>query len=136
MNNPIHHIVYTDDDRDDHNFFCAALNQVRPAAKLSPFYRCDDLLEYLKDQATELPDLIFLDQNMLGNRDNECLKEIKTILRVKDIPVILYTTGANPKLEGYALSLGASKYVVKPIYHNDIKENLDLILTGYEQIES
>jgi len=136
MNRKINTVFYTDDDADDHLFFSLALNEVNPAANLHPFYRCEEILNYLSDESKSLPDIIFLDQNMPGNIGNECLQQIKKLARLQHIPVIMYTTGGNPKLVGQALELGAYKYVIKPQVHKEITENLAEILSGCEQLKS
>lgn len=133
MSRPINHVFYTDDDEDDHLIFQEALKEAKPVATLHPFYNCKDIIDYLKDETKLFPDIIFLDQNMHGNRDNECLKEIKQIAKLQNIPVIMYTTGAHPHLVGNALELGAYKYVIKPNFLADTIKNLSEVLTECEK---
>jgi PleD family two-component response regulator len=133
MSRPINNVFYTDDNPDDHLVFSMALNDVKPSAILHSFYKCEEIIDYLKDDNKPLPDIIFLDQNMQGNRTNECLHEIKRIARSEHIPIIMYTTGGSDRLVGNALELGASKYVIKPVIHRDIKQNLASILCEYEK---
>jgi response regulator RpfG family c-di-GMP phosphodiesterase len=132
MDSRINRVFYTDDDQDDHEMFSMALAEIKPAAVLHPFFNCSEIVDYLKDESKALPDIIFLDQNMPGNTGNECLREIKQIARAQNIPVVMYTTGGNPKLVGNALELGAYKYVLKPVYHKEIKSNLAEILAECE----
>ena len=134
MNRQIKHVFYTDDDEDDHLVFSIALKEVNPNAQLHSFYNCGDIINYLKDESLPLPGIIFLDQNMPGNSGNECLQEIKRIARLERIPIVMYTTGGNPKLVGQALELGAYKYVIKPTFHKDIKENLSSLISECEDL--
>jgi len=136
MSHPINNIFYTDDDPDDHLIFSLALNEVKPAAALHSFYKCNEIIAYLKDENKPLPDIIFLDQNMHGNRDNECLQEIKRIARLEQIPVIMYTTGSRDDLVGKAIEVGAYKYIIKPIIHRDIRDSLAAVISELEQLPS
>lgn len=134
MTRQINRVFYTDDDEDDHLVFSIALKEVNPAAQLHSFYNCSEIIDYLKDENMPLPDIIFLDQNMPGNSGNECLAEIKRLARLERIPIVMYTTGGNPKLVGNALELGAYKYVIKPTYHGEIKQNLSSIISECEDL--
>jgi PleD family two-component response regulator len=134
MTREIKRVFYTDDDEDDHMIFALALKEVDPAAHLHSFLNCGEIINYLKDENMPLPDIIFLDQNMPGNSGNECLAEIKRIARMERIPVVMYTTGGNPNLVGNALELGAYKYVIKPTFHQDVKQNLSSIISECEKL--
>ena len=136
MSPQINHIFYTDDDPDDQDFFSMALAEVKPSAKLHAFHNCKQVLDYLKDESNPFPDIIFLDQNMHGNTNNECLKEIKKIARLEKIPVVIYTTGGKPELVAQALELGAYKYVLKPIRIDDVKNNIRTIISECEKLDS
>jgi PleD family two-component response regulator len=134
MSRRIKHIFYLDDDVDDHLLFLLALQEVKPVASLHSFYNSQELLEYLKNEHHPRPDVIFLDQNMHGNRKNECLQEIGQLLNLRHIPVIMYATSGDPDLVGNALGLGIHSYVIKPILQRDIKENLALLISECEQL--
>jgi PleD family two-component response regulator len=134
MTRSIKRVFNTDDDDDDHLVFSLALKEVNPSATLHSFYSCSEIITYLKDENMPLPDIIFLDQNMPGNSGNECLAEIKKLAHLERIPIVMYTTGGNPKLVGNALELGAYKYVIKPTFHGEIKQNLSSIITECEDL--
>ena len=132
MNNQINRIVYVDDDSDDHLIFSLAVLEIKPTAILHTFSRCDQAISYLKDETAPLPDIIFLDQYIHGNQNNECLQELKKTARLEQVPIVIYTTGGWSKLSENATELGAYKYVIKPFIPEDIKMNLASIFTEFE----
>ena len=70
----------------------------------------------LEDLDSEtLPKLIVLDLNMPILNGTQALLEIKRDARLKEIPVIIFSTSANHDEKRKCLSFGAQDYVVKPM---------------------
>lgn len=65
-----------------------------------------------------LPALIFMDLNSHGIDGREALQIIKTEPRLKEIPVVVLTTSANPKDLNFCYQSGANAYHVKPVRHD------------------
>ena len=62
------------------------------------------------------PDLILLDVNLPGMKGTEICKNVKSDVRVKDIPILMMTgefRETDDKVRGF--SLGADDYVLKPV---------------------
>src|SRR5437870_7151396 len=75
--NKVKQIFYADDDENDHFFLTNTIEELFPSIVVKSFYYCEKLLEHLKDERNELPDIIFLDQNLPGMSGTECLRIIK-----------------------------------------------------------
>ena len=84
-----------DDDVDDQEFFSMALQEVNPAIQLATASNGVDALEALSNGRV-CPNVIFLDLNMPKLDGWECLKRIKEIENLKNIPVIIYSTLEPP----------------------------------------
>jgi len=88
-------------------------------AELDPDFSCRfagdgvEALALLKDEHFT-PGIIFMDLNMPRMSGNECLTEIKQNPRIRDIPVYIYSTSADPKLKEECMELGAQDFIVKP----------------------
>ncbi|HEY0047222.1 MAG TPA: response regulator, partial [Flavobacterium sp.] len=82
-------IILADDDADDRVIFSEALSEVRANQQLTVFSDGVELMNYLQ-QAAELPQLLFLDLNMPKKSGFECLREIRTNERYKDISIAIY----------------------------------------------
>ncbi|MEO8474861.1 MAG: response regulator [Chryseolinea sp.] len=105
--------MIVDDDSDDRFFFCRAIE------KISPLYACieaqqgEDALWQLKNLA-DLPNYIFLDLNMPLMDGKRCLAEIKKDDKLRNIPVIIYSTSSSAEDIRITEKLGAAYYLVKP----------------------
>jgi CheY-like chemotaxis protein len=107
-------ILLVDDDIDDHEIFCMALENLENCYKCIFAKDGIEALEILKNEEIFIPDIIFLDLNMPRMNGIECLYEIKKNHRTSHIPVIMYSTSSDPKIVEGVKDLGASEYLVKP----------------------
>ncbi len=121
-------IFLADDDTDDVEIFQYALNTVHPQCMLTVAVNGVELLEKLH-QAAALPDLVFVDINMPLMNGFETIEKIKTDDRLKDIPVIFYSTSFEQPERKRAFELGADHYLMKPndvtVLKNIIRELLE-----------
>lgn len=124
-------LYYVDDDADDHYFFETALKEVDPSIIYRPFYDCAEVLKTLNDENEPVPDIIFLDLNMPGNFNYECLRKIKITARIMLIPVVIYTTAEGSKASADSMTKGAFKHIVKPTSLKELKNHFFEIF-GYQ----
>lgn len=127
MNNKRLHIFLVDDDADDRMLFQEAMNEVDPQAKLSLADGCDMFIKLANTE--DKPDIILLDLNMPGLNGFECLEEIKNKHQLGAIPVIIYSTTANPEQVKKTYKKGATLYVQKPSSYEGIKILMNKILS-------
>jgi CheY-like chemotaxis protein len=106
-------ILYAEDDVDDYGILEDTLSKISPAIRCVNAPNGREVLDFLED-ASPLPDLIFLDINMPTMDGKYCLKAIKNDPRFKAIPVVIYTTSSNEKDKEQCLQLGAENYLIKP----------------------
>jgi len=81
----------------------------------------------------EIPDLILLDVEMPGMNGYEVIKIIKSMDRLKDIPVIFLTARTDENDELYGLSLGALDYIKIPFSATLLLKRLELHLSLVKQ---
>jgi CheY-like chemotaxis protein len=118
-----------DDDVDDQEIFELALRDVDHSIKC---YYANDGVEAVNKLNSEIgfiPDFIFLDLNMPRMNGIQCLAQIKKITRLKDVPVIMYSTSSDSKFINEAKKNGASDYLTKPSSIRQLTNVLSLILT-------
>ena len=116
-----------DDDQDDHEILIAALHEIDSSIVCHTALNGEDGLHKL-DSQTFRPDLIFLDLNMPGMNGFDVLKEIKKSVRLKNIPVVIFSTSNNPKDIRETESLGAHTFITKPSQYSDLRDMLKKIL--------
>lgn len=120
-------IFYADDDEDDREFFCEAIDELYDSSKLVTLEDGDGLLNALRNPPPT-PSLVFLDLNMPGKTGFDVLKEIRTLERFKNIPVIVVSTSSDEKTISITKELGANYYIPKPTDYDDLKKSLKYAL--------
>ena len=107
MNNkPIFFLA--DDDVDDQEFFISALQQIDVGIECITAGDGIEALEKLQSNNYRVPDFIFLDQNMPRMTGLQCLREIKKIEALKNVPVIICSTSHADRDNSEAKNLGAN----------------------------
>ncbi len=85
-------ILLADDDLDDRGLFSKALGQLPIKTNLTMVHDGEHLMSYLYDNSGHHPDILFLDLSMPRKKGFECLPEIKEQEKIKDIPIIVFST--------------------------------------------
>jgi len=116
-------IVLIDDDIDDQEIFCDALAQVAQKVTCTALSNAKDALRQLEEKVIT-PDAIFLDLNMPIMNGEEFLKRIKMNQELEKIPVIIFSTSANPSTIAATLKMGAIDFITKPSSYNALVQIL------------
>ncbi len=114
MNKEHTKILLADDDEDDRMFFTDAFKEVKIKTKVDVVKDGHELMHFLKHPNNDLPDVLFLDLNMPCKTGIECLAEIKSDERLKDIAIVIYSTSASEKDIEDTFVKGANVYLQKP----------------------
>lgn len=114
-------ILVADDDADDRMLAGDALKESRLANDLRFVEDGEELLDYLhargkyQGQDVPRPGLILLDLNMPKKDGREVLKEIKSDVALRSIPVIVLTTSKAEADVFRSYDLGVNSYIAKPV---------------------
>jgi CheY-like chemotaxis protein len=135
------HLIITDDDSDDQELFSMAISEISSNIQIRLAENGGDLIKKLEEQ--ELPDLIFLDLNMPGMNGIECLIKIRNTPNLVDLPVLIYSTSANPEQIDEAYKYGANYYLQKPCSYREIQHlvskvfslSIDQLLTQPDRVD-
>ena len=117
-------IFLAEDDEDDFILFREALNEYKETIRLNWVRDGEELMNVLKKDIAELPDMIFLDINMPRKNGFECLTEIRQSENLKQLPVIIFSTSNDPALISWMYNAGANLYLNKPTDFKGLKENI------------
>src|SRR5450759_3503778 len=127
-------ILLADDDTDDCLFFKKALEELQLSTHLITVRDGEQLMNFLSENSEQLPDVLFLDLSMPRKNGFECLYEIKENKKLKDLPVVMFST-SFPQDRNYEenmintlLKMGAHHYIrksgdfaqLKQIIHNTL----------------
>ncbi|MEO8237620.1 MAG: response regulator [Flavobacterium sp.] len=109
-----------DDDEDDREIFSLALSGASPSCTYVTALNGEDALRIIEEQPDFIPDFIFMDLNMPFMDGRTCLKELRKISRLRDVPIIMFTTSSYNRDIEDTLKFGASHYLIKPTSLNDL----------------
>ncbi len=131
-NNPLI-IFLADADADDRAMFEEVITEIDSSIQLTCAEDGMKLLQLLNSKMP-LPHLIFLDLNMPNKNGKECLDEIRRVERLKDIPIIIYSTSSSPKDINDTFDKGANLYVRKPSSFKELRSiTKDVLALDWEQ---
>ncbi len=110
-----HQILVVDDDEEDHLIMQEYFKDLGTEEHVAFVKNGKLALNHLGLLTDHLfPNLIVLDLNMPVMNGTQTLMELKRNPRLKNIPVIIFSTSENETEKQKSLSLGALDYFVKP----------------------
>lgn len=122
------HILLVDDDEDDRYLTREAFQQQFPISRISAVEDGEELMEFLNYSGRyvgaehALPELILLDLNMPRKDGREALREIKSNVIFRHIPIIILTTSdARDDIETSYVN-GANSFITKPTSYQRLSE--------------
>lgn len=127
------HVLIADDDPDDRLMTSEALRQSLTPSEISFVEDGEELLDYLhrrgKYNANQAPcpDLILLDLNMPKKSGIEALKEIKTDMNLKHIPIVVLTTSKGEEDIYRTYDLGVNSFVTKPVSYSSLVNTMKIM---------
>jgi len=108
-------ILIAEDDADDRFLLQTAFSENGFSDELHFVPDGVELMRFLKDHPEERqPNFILLDLNMPKKDGREVLGEIKAHPRLKQIPVVIFSTTNNEQEMRRCYQLGANSYITKP----------------------
>lgn len=121
-------IYLADDDADDRILFEDALREVTMNVQLTVADDGQDLMQILDSCVPPPPEVIFLDINMPRKNGFECLEEIRHTQKLKDIPVVIFSTTSQEQVIQKAYANGANRYIQKPGTFQQLKDIIQKVL--------
>ena len=122
-------ILLADDDLDDCLFFEEALQAMPVSTKLTAVHNGEQLMALLENEAKKIPDILFLDLNMPRKNGFECLTEIKKNKKLKDFPVVIFSTSIEEEVVNLLYNNGAHFFIRKPAEFASFKKIILYTLT-------
>ena len=129
MNTDFINICLADDDEDDRLFFTDAFDELKINTKVSTFNDGVELMNYLNNEDSVLPTVLFLDLNMPKKNGVECLLEIKKNEKLSGIAIAIYSTSSSEEHIEETFINGANIYIKKPNDFEDLKKILSEVVT-------
>ncbi len=122
-------ILLADDDNDDCQFFKEALDELPLHTQLTAVHDGEQLLQLLSKKMNDLPHVLFLDLNLPRKNGFACLEEIKRNEKLKELPVIIFSTSYSEHIANQLYKNGAQYYICKPADFSQLKKLILQALT-------
>ena len=123
-------IFLAEDDADDRIFFEDALKEVAIPTQLTLSNNGLELMSNLEILTQHPPPhVIFLDLNMPFKDGFQCLQEIRNTPKLKDIPVVIFSTTTNDVAVNKTYDHGANYYICKPASFELLVKAINTVLT-------
>lgn len=121
-------IFLAEDDEDDCLIFLEALQELDYDLEIVVSRDGDQLMMNLDKRIPPLPYVLFLDLNMPLKNGFDCLKEIKRIDKLRDMPIVVLSTSVRIKDINLAYRLGANFYMPKPGRFSQLVDGIEKVL--------
>ena len=123
-------ILLADDDESDRLLFKDAFKELKIKTIVHTVNNGTQLMDHLAKNDIALPHLIFLDLNMPHKNGLECLKEIRSNKKFKEISIAIYSTSASEKDIDETFRNGANVYIKKPSDFSILKQLLAKVISA------
>jgi len=117
-------VILVDDIEDEHILFRKALAAVpRLDVDVKCFFSAQELESFLEETEV-VPHVVFLDMHMPEKNGLECLKDIRSLARVRELVVAMYSVSSDNNIIQNCLANGANIYITKPRKFKELTERL------------
>jgi len=117
------YICLADDDASDRLLFTEAFSELQIKTIVSTVKNGVELMDYLNTDNIRIPDLVFIDLNMPRKNGLECLKDIRSTKRFKDVFVAIYSTSGNDSDMGKHFLMAQTFILQNPVILISLKRS-------------
>lgn len=128
-------VMMIDDDPEDRQFFLKAITKLNQNLECRVAESGEEALDHLR-KTEQLPHFIFLDVNMPRMDGSQCLIELKRDEKLKNIPVIIYSTSNSERDKEAFLECGAVYFLNKPSNISTLQSEISRALKKADQAVS
>ena len=128
-------LMIVDDDADDRTLFVQSVKEIDETIECIVAKDGQEALKLLSQPLSKLPNFIFLDLRMPRVGGKRCLIELKKDERLKNIPVVIYTTSREVKESQELKELGAVHFISKPGSPDEIYYVVSFVLDELRHFE-
>jgi CheY-like chemotaxis protein len=121
-------VLYVDDDAEDRLLFSDALKAVVSGWNIDMAADGVEALQVLTNGKRPLPSLLVVDLNMPRMGGKELIRRIKDNILLSSLPVVAFSTSANPDDRVACASYGVDMHT-KPMTFGELKQMVKLLLT-------
>lgn len=121
-------IFYTDDDREDLEFFKEIVDMIDESVDVVTLRDGHALMDALHNPPPT-PHCVFLDINMPGMNGFETLRQVRSSEQHKELPIVMFSTSGDDTAIERSRELGANFYVQKSGIFEQLKRSIEHTLS-------
>lgn len=121
-------IFYTDDDREDLEFFKEIVDMIDESVDVVALRDGHALMKALHNPPPT-PHCVFLDINMPGMNGFETLRQVRNSEQHKELPIVMFSTSGDDTAIERSRELGANLYVQKSGIFEQLKRSIEHTLS-------
>jgi DNA-binding NtrC family response regulator len=127
-------VLLADDDSDDCLLFKDALSEFPISTHLMVVNDGEQLMNLLVG-IFKIPEVLFLDLNMPRKNGFECLSEMKTMQRLQQMPIVIFSTSFDIDIVKKLYNEGAHYYIRKPNEFRKFTEIVHYAISSVNQAQ-
>ncbi len=116
-------VFYTDDDKEDLDFFREAMESIDKSVEVVTLGGSSQLLHVI-DNPPPHPHILFLDLNMPGLNGFDVLEILRSKEVLHDLPIVIFSTSRDEELINKSRELGATYYVPKSMSFESLRRSI------------
>lgn len=112
----------------------------------NPIYRCvdgDEVLDFLHQEGeydnanlAPRPSVILLDLNLPGTDGRDVLQQLKQDNKLKEIPIVVFSTSSNPRDIQFCYQKGANGYLIKPMDNRELHKTVQAFVDYWLEVNA
>jgi len=128
-------LVVVEDSDEDFDTVVEAVKRCELSIEVRRATTGEGGLTLLREVSSERPVIVLMDLNTPGTDGRDALTIIKSEAALMSVPVIVFSTSANPKDVGFCYAAGANAYHVKPVrYPDHLQLIVDLVRYWFSRV--
>ncbi|WP_276166404.1 response regulator [Zobellia alginiliquefaciens] len=120
-------VYLADDDVTDREAFAEALNEIDRDIRLTTFQNGVEVVDRIRSEKF-IPDIIVLDLYMPKMDGEECLIALRKKSKLKNVPIVLYSSEFDIDRIEKLFELGANRYLIKTSSYESLVSSLERIV--------
>ncbi|GAA5095484.1 hypothetical protein GCM10023210_28300 [Chryseobacterium ginsengisoli] len=128
MNKEYLNVILTDSDEGIHILFKNVFQDLKINIKVRSFYDGKNLMNYLNDKESSVPEILFVNYDIPEKSSLECLSEIKSNFKFDNMVTAIYSSRLSADEEEDVFLKGANVFMQQPDNYKDLKKSLTEIV--------
>ncbi|WP_313093583.1 response regulator [Chryseobacterium flavum] len=129
MNKEFLNVIVADNDENTLIFFKNIFKELKISIKVQCFNNTKEVMTYLNNDETFIPEIVFLKYNISGKSSISCIEEIRTDLKFNNMVTVIYSESIPENEIEEVFVKGGNICMKKPETFEGLKKVLTEVIT-------